>query len=205
MKDIIKINQEHLDKIIHLLHNPDELMESEPALRQRLEQLAFVDAQIRKYPRLQDAAKVIMNNPDNPVRKTTAYQLIREAQYVYGSASVYEKKYWKNILIERSLQVLDHCQRYNKIKEFNMTMASLIKLFGFDRDEDQRINAELLQQHQVFVMVNFKNSPESYSMDLNKLHKMPVEERMRLIREVEAENIEFDMIKKIQKEEQEDA
>ena len=80
-----------------------------------------------------------------------------------------------------------------------MTMASLIKLFGFDRDEDQRISAELLQQHQLFFMINFKNSSESYSMDLNQLHKLPEQERMRLIREVEAENIEFDMIEKIKR------
>lgn len=201
MKDIIKVNQAQLDKLIHLLHNPDELIDADPHIRAKMEHLSFVDAQIRRYPRIQDAAKVIMNNPDNPVSKTYAYQLIREAQYIYGSTTVFEKKYYKNILIERSLQVLDHCQKYNKIKEFNMTMASLIKLFGFDREEDERLNAELLQQHQVFVMVNFKNTPESYTMDLNQLHKMPVDERMRLLREVEAENIEFDMIQKIEREE----
>ena len=84
-------------------------------------------------------------------------------------------------------------------------MASLIKLFGFDNNEDTAINAEMLQQHKVMVVVNFRNSSDSYNIDISKLHLMPLAERMNLIREVEAENIDFDMISKIKSEEEQDA
>jgi hypothetical protein len=84
-------------------------------------------------------------------------------------------------------------------------MASLIKLFGFEKDDEKGFTADLLQQHKVVVMVNFKNTQESYQMDLSKLHKMPVDERIKILHEVEAENIEFDMVKKIMKEEEENA
>ena len=60
---------------------------------------------------------------------------------------------------------------------------------------------EMLKQHQFLVMVNFKNSEDSYSLDLENLNKMSISERMQLLKEVEAENVEFDMIAKIDEEE----
>lgn len=200
MKDLIKINQVNLDKIIHLLHSPEELVEADPSIKEKLEILAFADTQLRRYPKMREVANLLMQQ--HKMCKTTAYKTIREAQYVYGSVSVYEKKYWRSILIEKALQVLEHCQQKNKVKEFNMTMASLIKLYGFGEKEEGKLDADLLKQHQVFVMVNFKDQKDSYTIDVSKLHQLPIEERMRLIREVEVENIEFDMMRKIQIEEQ---
>jgi len=202
MKQLSKMSHNsYLDRMIGFLQNPDSLLTAESEIKERFERITYVDAQIRKYPRLAQAAKAIMNNPLAPVGRTHAYQLIKEAQYIYGSTSMYDKKYYKDILIQKALETLDFCARNNRVKDFNLTMANLIKLFGFDRTDENTITAEMLKQHQFLVMVNFKNSEDSYSLDLENLNKMSISERMQLLKEVEAENVEFDMIAKIDEEE----
>lgn len=197
MSKLLSINIDSVEPIVAYLRNPNDVYLSED-LQIKLDQLDFCDNQIRNNRRRTEAAKYIQEK--YKVSKPRAYQLILETEYVFGSINRFGKEYYRQFLIEKAMVELDKYSRNSNADGFNKTMKNLIILFGFDKNEETTINAELLQQHNYSFIVNFKNGIDSYELNLNNLSKMPNEEKYKLLKEVEAENIDFDMIDKLSSE-----
>lgn len=198
MSKLLSINIDSVEPIVAYLRNPGN-SDLPDDLQRKLDQIDFCDNQIRSTKRRTEAAKIIAKHYD--ISKARAYALILETEYVYGSVNRFGKEYYKQFLIEKAMVELDKYAKNSNAVGFNMTMKNLIILFGFDKNEETTIKAELLQQHQYTFVVNFKNGRDSYELNLNNLDKMPVSEKLDLLKQVEAENIDFEMIDKLSRDE----
>lgn len=191
MSKLLSIDNKTIEPIVAYLRNPGEVDLAED-LKEKLDQLDFCDNQIRCNNRRTEAAHIIAKKYN--ISKPRAYQLILETEYVYGSVNRFGKEYYRQFLIEKAMVELNKFARNSNGDLFNKTLKNLIVLFGFDKNEETTISAELLQQHNYSFVVNFKNQSDSYELDLTHLNKMPLKDKLKLLNDVEAENIDFEII-----------
>lgn len=193
-----KDNRE-LNLIIAFLQSSDEGVSLPEATRQRLDRIDVADNLIRRHGR-KKAVEMLAKHFD--IGKTSAYRLIWEAMYVYNSTHKLQKEYWRSLLLDMQYAELIRCKDKGDSKGFNMAMKNLIEIVGLNRD-DNKITAAMLQQHNITFNISFSNGSEKYEINADRLARLSMDERMRLVKAVEAETIEMDMVELIEQSEDE--
>ena len=190
-------NQE-LNLIISFLQSGDG-SELPVHLKERLDRIDLTDNLIRRHGR-KKAASMLQTKYD--IVKSTAYKLINDAMYVYNSSHKLQKEYWRNLLLDMQYAELIRCKDKGDSKGFNMAMKNLIEIVGLNRD-DNKITAEMLQQHTIQFNISFNGGAEKYEISADKIKKLSIDERLKIVKAAEAETIDFDMIEFIEQSENE--
>lgn len=185
-------NTKEIEALVAYLRAPGNV-ELADDLKIKLDQLDFCDNQIRNCTRRTEAAGLIARHYN--ISRPRAYQLILETEYVYGSVNRFGKEYYRQFLIEKAMVELNKFARNSNADGFNKTLKNLITLFGFDKNEDNAVTADILQEHNYIFNISFKNDKENYQLNIKELHAMPLKSRMEIIKQVEAESIDFEMLK----------
>lgn len=203
MKNQIEnLGSKRLNEIIAYLkqaHDDTTVLPDE--YRAHLDMLDFADNQIRQTRKVADAARIVAKRFECSL--STAYKLCHETQLVYGSITWYQKEYWRRILFEQQMTMIERAKDKNDHKAFNVAMKNLISLLQLDKDDSGKVRADQLEQHNFQFVINLPGEKQSYDVDFNKLNKLPQEDRLKIVKATQAENIEFDIISMIDKEENE--
>jgi hypothetical protein len=201
MMNMMKNNrhQQELNLIVAFLQQSEQGVDLAPALKLRLEQIDACDNLIRRYGRAK-TAKMLQSKYN--VVKSTAYKIIHDTLYVYNSVNRISKQYWRDVLLDMQYQEVLRCKEKGDSKGFNAGIKNLIEIVGLNRD-DQKLTADMLQQHSIVFNISLNQGAESYEINAAKMMKLSAEERLNIVRAVEAETIEFDMVSFIEEQENE--
>lgn len=175
----------NLDVIVHYLKHEEQ---GTLTTKQRdiLDKMKEADRLLIQYKSGPDV--ILMMQAKYPgMSHTTAWRMIQYAEYAYGPLRRTEKDYARRLLIDDVWKEIEVCKG-NRPK-YHRTIAQLYKVlleaYGFKQD-DAGIDPETLEMHQnvaVFIL-----DKKTFTLDIDRLDKMPMEERIKLQEELKAQH-----------------
>lgn len=175
------------DKIVAYLQDDTGGQMLSKKEQELLERYDYADNLIRAYR--SDKNIVAMMVKKFKYSKITAYRDIKNAKYVHGSVCKVEKEYWRDVLIKSIIETMAMAKSKKDFKALAMCHANLYKAVGLDKDENNAINFEHLEQH----IINITYSPnllgvepiENLEEAINELKKKRLNKTMNSIDDAE--------------------
>ena len=191
-----------LDRIIKSMQSgPTKIIELNDKEFETIKRMEIIDSLLRKYGSPSKVANMIVNDSRfGGIKKTRAYQLIQETKYIYNTAHKLDVDYFYQVVFEKAFETLNRAILANSLAEQNKAIKNLAAILATCKEENP-INADLLNPHEYTLLINLPDRPEGYKLSLNKLHEISQDERVEIVRQLEAEDLEFDMVEFIQNEE----
>ncbi len=191
---LVKIDQDKLDNILELWKNKTAI--TDEAILLRLDMIDYADNQIRLLPKQSLAISALVNK--YKISKYKALEIIREAQYIHGSQSSWNKEYYRTIVLEKLFTKLEVADRANRLKDFANIMSLIIKLLKLDSDDDNTITADMLRKHSNIFSINLNNN--TFNIDSTVLEKLSKEDKKKISAAFIEESLDFDIVELIEKE-----
>lgn len=193
---------DQLDRIINSMQRkPDAVVEMDDLEFQTLKKYEICDSLLRKYGSPSKVANMMVNDSrfDN-IQKTRAYQIIQETKYIYNTAFKLDTDYWSQVVFEKAFETFNRAILSNNLAEQNRAIKNIATILSMCKEENP-INADLLNPHDYIMLITLPDREEGYKLSLNKLNQISQEERVEIVRALEAENLQFDMVEFIENEE----
>lgn len=192
-----------LDKICAYLQTSGKKPLSEP-LQKRLDKIDFVDNLIRNGRSPKEISHFLPKRfPDEDISRATAYRIISDAKYVFGSISRTDKEYWRSVLVDLILETRKYARKENDLKTMAACEANLYKAMALDKDDPDLPSFDKIQPPiQILNVTNvfmekykgiLPNSimKEAKALNFEEL-KTADEERKSFEEEEEEEQYDFD-------------
>jgi hypothetical protein len=177
----------NLDHIIRYIKN-EEQTELTPKQKDIMNKMMEADRLLYQYKDTQTVIKMLQAKFPG-ISQTTAWRMIQYAEYAMGPLRRVEKDYAKRLMIDDIWKEIE-IYKSNRAK-YHRSIASLYKvlfeLYGFKID-DEIIDPDALKARTnvaVFILQN-----NTYSMDLDKMTNIPMEERQKMIDDI-ANNMKY--------------
>jgi uncharacterized Ntn-hydrolase superfamily protein len=123
--------------------------------REILDQINFVDDQIRQYNRTPKKVVAMMqkkftnSNTGNPLSIDTCYRRIRQAQRVFGTIDKRSKDYWRGFLVDKLLTNMAKADAAGDIRGVNAAAAIMERVLQLGKDEQGLIPEDALERIEV--------------------------------------------------------
>lgn len=139
----LKSDEENDSEIVEALSTKD---------REILDQVNFVDDQIRKFRRPSKTIVAMMRkkfiNPrtEKPISVDTCYRRIRQCQQVFATTYGIEKDYWTNILLDVQLRNIQRAEDNNDVRGVNAAVGIIKDLLQLNKSDADLIPEDALER-----------------------------------------------------------
>lgn len=174
-----------LDAIVQYIKS-DEQGTITPKQKEILDKMKEADRLLSQYKSTPDV--ILMMKAKYPgMSHTTAWRMIRYAEYAYGPMRRFEKDYARRMIVDDMLKEIEIMKKDRP--RYHKTIAAMYKnimeAVGF-KEEENVIDPDDLVMHQNVVV--FVLDGKTFKMDLDKYERIPMEERVKMMEELESQN-----------------
>jgi hypothetical protein len=148
----------------------------------------FADTQLRRFPRKKQVAEVLRKKYKYSI--STAYSDIYNAQRLFASIHPLNKEWIRNYLIEDIFVLLEAAKKSGNMKAWGVAQANLIKAAGLEKIDEEKIDPEILDKHNFYVMINI--GKQVFKVDLETFQNLPVNTKNKIISEIDQEITEIE-------------
>lgn len=163
-----------LDRIRSWLNNPDSETLSETD-RQIYDRWDYSYDQL-KLEKPSSVINRLMAKFD--ISKAQAYRDIQNCQKLLNPVNRHDLEWVRNYIIEDALLQMKVAKENVDHKSWQKARADLIRIYQIEKGDNSIIDPELLGRNEYFITINFGAMAEKINM--NELHKLPVNRRMEL-------------------------
>ncbi|MCO6501352.1 MAG: hypothetical protein J5I47_13385 [Vicingus serpentipes] len=124
-----------LEKITAFLETKGGKPLSKP-LQKRLDKIDFVDNLIRNGRSPKQIITFLQKRfPSEGISRATAYRIIKDAKYVYGSTNREDKEYWRSVLVDLIFDTRKRARLAGDIKTMAACDNNLFRALALDKDD----------------------------------------------------------------------
>lgn len=138
----MKVKTTSLDRIREYLQ--DDRKSLSTALTERLERIDVADVLIRNGNSPKRVAAMLMKRFKD-VSRSTAYRIMDDARYVYGSISRNDREYWRGVAIEQILETKRLALKKEDVRAAASCDANFIKATGLEHNDPELPDFSKLQ------------------------------------------------------------
>jgi hypothetical protein len=164
----------------HFLHikaailDPDSV-ELTPEQQDMLHRYGSASRTLDRYPVMRNAVRIHRNKfPD--ISQALAYRDLQYASRLFNSRHTFDFDFWQTWMINTTVKMIQLSEAAQDFKGMGAGLTLLQKAIG-ERPE-QETDPKLLEKHNFFIQIN--NNNQTVSVDLDKLHLIPKEDRERM-------------------------
>jgi len=129
------------------------------------------------------------------ISQAQAYKDLTNCQKLLNPINRRELEWIRNFIVDDAILQMKVAKDRVDMKAWEKARGDLIRIYAIEKEDKTGIDPELLGNNQYFVAINFGEKAEM--IDLNKLHKLPVEKRVKLseflYHDIEIEDAKFIM------------
>lgn len=179
-----------LDKIANFLMNPEdpEFALSEKMLEE-YERLELASDLINRYGNGHITHKLLLSRINyrnqqkglDPISKQTIYRICDDAMILMGSTRSIRRPFWQQMLINKEFERYLKCERAGDQDAADGAMKNLIKLGGFDKPEEAKLDPSLLQPNNFYILISNTNQ----KIKLSEAYSIAEEQKDQILQELQ--------------------
>ena len=108
----------------------------------------------------------------------TAYADIQRCQKLFNPINRRDLEWIRNFIVDDAILQIQVAREKFDQKAWQRARADLLKMYEIDKRDKAVIDPDMLGRNNYFITINFGS--EAKKIDMNELHKLPVDKRIKL-------------------------